>query len=546
MSDLITKSSSQISHSKNDQGHFHSDTPTADIHNLVILSTLNKLEEKVDHLQSTMEGIPVKVVGLLEQMWLTKGEDFMKMCIGSLERVSQVTVGDCNLNEYPTTPLVVGPAESSLWVQQVFPNGHHEEPSQCIQPAFTDGPLQQNQGAQPVFSDGQSPARNLCIQPVFNDENDTTHQSVKLEPVENEQEENQDLQQVLCSEHGLDWKCKPEPVSPGSPGSDESNELDPLHPFEHGPHKPSAFLGSDSPSADEAVCTDSLARRNANSEMPLCKATTDHGPITKTENLQIDPIGEEHDQRHTCEECGENFTDQMSLERHLSCHECKYCNQMFVQHSQLLTHLKSHRKEEEFMCRICDKFFAGKRSLSAHKRLHSGERRYKCTECERSFVHSSNLNRHKLIHTQQGGEFACGFCGKCFSSKTCLTAHTNLHTGEKPFKCTECEESFTHYQYLARHQQVHAPQMEEAVMCGKSLTSKTALNAHTTCHIERCYKCTMCEKSFTHSSYLNRHQRIHTQQAHTKEEAFICGICGKSLASKSSLTAHTSLHTGEK
>ncbi|NXR10534.1 ZO26 protein, partial [Semnornis frantzii] len=54
-----------------------------------------------------------------------------------------------------------------------------------------------------------------------------------------------------------------------------------------------------------------------------------------------------------------------------------------------------------------------------------------------SFNQKSNLVTNQAIHTGEK-PFACTECGKSFNHKISLVNHQRIHTGEKPFICPEC------------------------------------------------------------------------------------------------------------
>ncbi|XP_035293177.1 zinc finger protein 30-like [Cricetulus griseus] len=83
------------------------------------------------------------------------------------------------------------------------------------------------------------------------------------------------------------------------------------------------------------------------------------------------------------------------------------------------------------------------KSVGRPSEIHTGEKPYECKECQKFFRRYSELISHQGIHVGDK-PYDCQDCGKAFRLSSQLTQHQSIHVGEKPYKCLECEKTLVY------------------------------------------------------------------------------------------------------
>ncbi len=158
-----------------------------------------------------------------------------------------------------------------------------------------------------------------------------------------------------------------------------------------------------------------------------------------------------------CGYCGEVFDRKDVMKQH--CYTvhgeetnrtlCPECGKN-VASVHIDEHMRTHTDTEKVQCPLCPNMMRPK-ALKQHMRHRHNTQ--VCTDCGKQFPGIRGLQRHRMsTHAADADKpFRCRYCPKGFVQKMAWLDHENVHTGERPYRCDICHNTYKNASVRNQH-----------------------------------------------------------------------------------------------
>eukprot|EP00058_Branchiostoma_floridae_P025739 XP_002611229.1 hypothetical protein BRAFLDRAFT_71190 [Branchiostoma floridae] len=182
-------------------------------------------------------------------------------------------------------------------------------------------------------------------------------------------------------------------------------------------------------------------------------------------------------------------------------------------------------------------------------RKHTGEKPYKCDQCDYSAAQKCNLDKHKATHTGEK-PFMCGECGYRTADRSHLTAHMRKHTEMDERRSETAIDNQTHADPCSETSSI------ETLDSGRLQNKEGDIPSEENCGVESDLFPAQGRTEQTDRLAWKRtvDRRFECTKGtldrhkakHTGEKPYICGECDYRTAGRSHLSRHMRTHTGVK
>jgi hypothetical protein len=172
---------------------------------------------------------------------------------------------------------------------------------------------------------------------------------------------------------------------------------------------------------------------NAQPKNLACAKEIPDWDVTNIENLNLDRNSKIITEKEKSDlSCDSHLPSKTSI---LS----QYPHELVTKYNKKWNKHKNFNKSKAFICRFnftsdksqspkyCNKEFSKSWNLIYHARIHIQEKPFKCTECRESFAQKGNLKRHLKIHSETAltkrKRFQCVSWLKLYTTKFNLKVH---------------------------------------------------------------------------------------------------------------------------